>query len=819
MSDTPKRILDEIQRVKDEGLGGLNLSGLSKIPEEIRHLSQLTHISLEGSYSEIPDWIGELKQLLRLELQGNYNEIPSNISDLYQLKFLLLDGSYTVIPDQIGNLNQLKFLLLAGNYAKIPNQIGDIKQLTRLILSSSIEIILPPPEVVGNKYDADIEAIRQYFEDMESENTSKLYEAKLLIVGEPGAGKTSLAVKLMDDNAPMPAQEATTRGIDIDYWEFPVLNGENFRVNIWDFGGQEIYKSTHQFFLTKDSVYALVLDNRKEEDNLVYWLQAVELLSDNSPLLIIKNERDNRVRQLNERQLKERFSNIQDVKDTNLGTNQGLAAIKDAIREYMQDLPHFGTELPQSWVEIRDVLEHDARNYITYDQFLDICAENNLHDSEKARIILGYLHNLGVCLHFEDDPLLSRIVILKPEWATAAVYAVLDNNDVIKANGVFTLKDLIAIWQKKDYADMKFELLNLMKKFQLCYPIDEHKLIAPQLLEDNQPDYKWEQLPDIEWKDFLDIEWESLTDSKREKLANNERENFENLMLRYKYDFMPKGIVSRLIVVMHELIFDNKVWKTGVVIQHSHAAAEIKENYKGNEITIRTRGFNCDGLLYIIMYELEKLHKPFGKQLNVTKTVPCNCSQCEHDTEPHFYDYVYIEGLTERNLAIPCPRSFEMIDAQALLKDIRQPEIDDYDEDVLASLLSKSAFISYKNKESWQSAQIIHDRLAQRGLNVFYDKENLRGGKFAETLFQEIATRDNLIIVLVPDTLQSQWVVDETEMAFKLGKNVVPVLIDGMKMEDLDIPDEISKLRDMNAVTFSQEFLDASIERIASFLK
>jgi len=49
--------------------------------------------------------------------------------------------------------------------------------------------------------------------------------------------------------------------------------------------------------------------------------------------------------------------------------------------------------------------------------------------------------------------------------------------------------------------------------------------------------------------------------------------------------------------------------------------------------------------------------------------------------------------------------------------------------------------------------------------------------------------------------------------------NIVPVLIDGLKMEDLDIPDEISKLRDMNAVTFSQEFLDASIERIASFLK
>jgi GTPase SAR1 family protein len=41
-------------------------------------------------------------------------------------------------------------------------------------------------------------------------------------------------------------------------------NGKNFRVNIWDFGGQEIYHQTHQFFLTERSLYALVADTRTE---------------------------------------------------------------------------------------------------------------------------------------------------------------------------------------------------------------------------------------------------------------------------------------------------------------------------------------------------------------------------------------------------------------------------------------------------------------------------------------------------------------------------------------------------------------------------
>ncbi|WP_347242416.1 hypothetical protein [Nostoc sp. FACHB-888] len=31
-------------------------------------------------------------------------------------------------------------------------------------------------------------------------------------------------------------------------------NGREFRVNIWDFGGQEIYHATHQFFLTRRSL-------------------------------------------------------------------------------------------------------------------------------------------------------------------------------------------------------------------------------------------------------------------------------------------------------------------------------------------------------------------------------------------------------------------------------------------------------------------------------------------------------------------------------------------------------------------------------------
>ena len=63
-----------------------------------------------------------------------------------------------------------------------------------------------------------------------------------------------------------------------------------FHVNIWDFGGQEIYHATHQFFLTRRSVYVLVCDDRKEDTDFAYWLQVVEMLSDGSPLDRAKRE-------------------------------------------------------------------------------------------------------------------------------------------------------------------------------------------------------------------------------------------------------------------------------------------------------------------------------------------------------------------------------------------------------------------------------------------------------------------------------------------------------------------------------------------------
>ncbi|HEY9706406.1 MAG TPA: COR domain-containing protein, partial [Allocoleopsis sp.] len=356
-------------------------------------------------------------------------------------------------------------------------------------------------------------------------------------MGEGESGKTTLANKLQNPNYQL-KNEDTTRGIEVIQWYFPLSNGQQFRVNIWDFGGQEIYHTTHQFFLSKRALYLLVADNRKEDTDFYYWLNVVQLLSENSPLLIISNEKGDRPKQIPESDLRKNFNNLKEILPTNLQTNRGLQEILKVVPLSMMKLPHIGSPLPKTWIKIRKALENDQRNYISLDEYQRICQTAGINQQDRQNFILEYLHDIGVCLHFKDNILLKKIVILKPKWGTDAVYKVLDNQQIVRNFGKFSQRELATIWGDEQYRNMQDELLQLMTKFKLCYeiPNQPNNYIAPQLLSANPPQYAWNDA--------------------------------ENLHFRYQYEFMPKGIITRLIVEMNKFIEGQKnLWKTGVILK------------------------------------------------------------------------------------------------------------------------------------------------------------------------------------------------------------------------------------------------------------
>ncbi|HAX88930.1 MAG TPA: hypothetical protein DCY91_22370 [Cyanobacteria bacterium UBA11370] len=372
-------------------------------------------------------------------------------------------------------------------------------------------------------------------------------------------------------------------------------------------------------------------------------LNVVELLSDNSPVLIIKNEKQDRQCEVNERQLRGEFTNLKDTLATNLATNRGLAEIKDTIQNYISRLPHVGTPLPKLWVRVRYALDNYSRNYISVEEYCNVCQLNNLTDRKEMLRLSRYLHDLGVCLHFQDDPTLKHYVILKPEWGTAAVYKVLDNQTVNKNLGCFTQAHLKDIWQDSDYSDMQDELLQLMMRFKLCYliPHRSYHYIAPQLLAIDQLDYTWDES--------------------------------NNLILRYKYKFIPKGIITRFIVETHPWIDQQKlVWRSGVILNKDQTRAEVIEYYNQREIKIRVSGNRKKELLAVVTYELEKIHKSY-ERLQYDTLVPCNCETCQGSQNPHAY---LLEALYKRLNAgryqIECENSYEMVDVRRLIDDVNE---------------------------------------------------------------------------------------------------------------------------------------------------
>ena len=123
----------------------------------------------------------------------------------------------------------------------------------------------PPKSVV----DRGLKSIMGYFSDLLS--GEPCYRMKLMFVGQENVGKSSLLHALMNlkNKKRVKRGNISTDGIDIERWTFKT-NKQNITFSAWDFAGQEIYYTTHSFFLSQKAIYILVWDLRYAEDNARY---------------------------------------------------------------------------------------------------------------------------------------------------------------------------------------------------------------------------------------------------------------------------------------------------------------------------------------------------------------------------------------------------------------------------------------------------------------------------------------------------------------------------------------------------------------------
>jgi internalin A len=623
----------------------------------LKDLTQLRLLDIRNT--QVSD-LSPLKNSQSLQILDAHSTQVQNLSPLKDLQYLQeLNISYTKVIDltPLGNLKFLKYLDISFT------QISDLSHIKELVkegiklglgikeVSDNVyvkipNLINPPTEVAlqGN------EAILRYWEEQERGGAKRLNEARLLVVGQGGAGKTTLKEKLKNPKSAMPEPDATTRGIVIEPLNFKDSEGVDFTLQMWDFGGQNIQHYAHQFFMSDSAVYALLSNEREQNPNFQYWLNIIEMLGKESPVVIVRNEKDGHCEPLkNVAQIQERFTNIRSIQSVDLklaDTDPRFSPLKHMLLSQAQLLPHVRKEYPTSFSNVRDKLQQLSENQqvIPFSDFKKLCKDEGIENNDLINDYARTFTILGIALHFHDDIHLKRQVFLRPKWIIDALFKLLYHDKIEQQNGKFDEHDAAQIWQGDEYEDLQGDLLRLMERFELCYPIEGTKAyIVPQRLPERR---------------------ELFTEK-------------DATQVQYKYKFMPKGMLTRLTCRLHTRIEGDQVWSDAVQFSDKNGTGKVfvREIYNEHTIEIDAFGNAKEALLNTVIDTLDDIHDTAQfANLRVEKLVPCPCNEClrahTRNSEPYFFKYNFlIKKLTRSgNTKVDCEKSTDEVYISDILK-------------------------------------------------------------------------------------------------------------------------------------------------------
>jgi GTPase SAR1 family protein len=333
-----------------------------------------------------------------------------------------------------------------------------------------------------------------------------LHEAKLLLVGEGNVGRTSLLGALRRE--PFVENRETTHGIQmgtllVDHPDRAL----KITLNTWDFGGQEVYRITHQFFFSNKSLYLLVWRPRegREENAIESWLKRISLRARDAQVIIVATHCEERHAELDYPELKARFDNILvNCHEVDSRTGLGIAELEHTIALHAAKLPQMGMAFNRRWSDARRDLLALKEPQISRYQAEVICRNHQLSEDEAGNL-LRLLHDLGLVIYYDEDDGLQDIVVLQPEWLTKAIGYVLEDKPTLESAGELDHTRLRIIWQdhripgRESYA-RKYHpyLLRLMEKFDISYRIqDEEKSLVAQLVSFQRPELPWEAASEL----------------------------------------------------------------------------------------------------------------------------------------------------------------------------------------------------------------------------------------------------------------------------------------------------------------------------------
>lgn len=631
----------------------LHSNRLIELPPEVGQLVSLKILDLrENRLEAIPPEIGKLVKLRELyagrgkrwwKISNPMSELPPEIGELTNLEILDLRGSrLTSLLPEVGKLTNLKLLDLEENQlTMLPTELGQLQNLKRLkLLGNALSI--PPREIVVQGTQAVLAYLRGQLEASRQQ-----WLSKMIVVGEGGVGKTAVLRALRGE--PFDSQLSTTHGIEVKLLEseHPTEPDVVMQLNAWDFGGQEIYHATHQFFLTNRSLFVLVWNARYgyQQGKLYYWLDAIQARAPESPVLLVATHIDERDADLPLRELRTKYPQIVSHCEVSSKTGEGIDHLRESVADAAASLPLMGESWPASWLNAVEALLDYEEKFTTPQDLWGIMASHGV-SSESANVLAQWMHELGDILYYQDDEDINDLVILKPQWVTEYISKVLESDEVIGKLGIFTRTHMDKLWSDVTPA-MRNHFLRLMERFDLSYRTLENREISlvVERLPLDPPDY------------------ESQWDAIREITPCRE------ISMRFKLNTIPAGIPTWFIARSHRFSTHTH-WRNGVLFADSSEWAHLALVYAmphDRYIQLTVRGPSPYNFFALLKDGIELTLQRFPG-LKIERLVPCpghNGTPCGHE-----FDYTHLQNAIEKTppiLEIECPVTFRPVSVPGLL--------------------------------------------------------------------------------------------------------------------------------------------------------
>ena len=629
----------------------LGSNKLTAVPPEIGQLTELRALYLyNNQLTAVPSEIGQLTRLIKLELDGNQlTAVPPEIWQLSELNELNLSlNRLRTVHSEIRQLTKLRFIFLHQNQlTAVPSEIIQLTKLEKLHLLNNPDLHIPP-EIVAQADNA--QAILDYLRERQEAPARPLNEAKLILVGQGGVGKTSIVKRLLSQE--FDEAENQTEGINIEPWLLDVNRPRQgvvpIALNIWDFGGQEIMHATHQFFLTKRSLYLLVLDARQGEDEgrVEYWLALINSFAPDAPVLIVINKSDQHHLDINRRGLQEKYPAIKGFIRTSARSGQGIDKLKTEIAALLGTMAHVDTAFPASWMRVKtDLVTMQAQHhFLPYDEYEDLCRQHGIAEESSQTTLVRFLHDLGIVLNFTDDDRVRDTSVLNPNWVTGGIYALLNSEQLQQKQGILVRNQVRDLLSREEYPSQQRRfLLDMMTKFELAFGLPgDQTLLIPDLISKEQPAFEWDD-------------------------ANA-------LQFAYQYSVLPRSILHRFMVRQHQRVDPEIRWRTGVMLHHEGFTALVKADIKAATIRISIIG---DGdrrqFLYSLRLEFAGIHE------TISGTKPQEVVPIPGHQDAKSIGYAFLEQLEKKKIDIT-PYSGKngeviMLDVQELLNGVSTSEM------------------------------------------------------------------------------------------------------------------------------------------------